>query len=51
MPTLCGSLPFIDNDAQMQMRDITEIEVETEAELDVEINLTKFDMESWKSQI
>ena len=36
MPTICGSLPFIDHAAQMRMRDIIEIEVEIEVEPDME---------------
>ena len=38
MPSLHGSLPFIDHAAQMRIRDITETYVEIEAEPYVETN-------------
>ena len=51
VPSICGPLPFIDHDAQMQMRDIVEVNVEIEADPYVEINPRTSDMDSWKSKI
>ena len=51
MSSLCGSLPFIDHVAQMQMNDVIETNVETEVESVVEVDVEPSGMESWKSQI
>ena len=51
MPSLCGSLPFIDHAAQVRMDDITETKMEIEAELAIKIEVEAVDMESRKSQL
>ena len=44
MSSLCGSLPFINHAAKMQMNDAT-------TKVDVELNTNAEKVESWKSQI
>ena len=51
MPHLCGSLPFIEYMAQMQMEHRVEIEVETKVEPIEETNSTTSEMESRGVQI
>ena len=51
IPSMCGSLPFIDHVAQTQMLDITKIKVEIAVEPYVERNPRTYNKQSWKSRI